>query len=81
MYFILKCSRFATKLYYNKINIIFLIINRSIITTMNNNEKQKNTSSYISISSTKTKGSYQMKRKRTKNKRSSKRKHTFCIIV
>ena len=33
------------------------------------------------ISSTKRKCGHNVKRKRTKNKRSSKRKHSFCIIV
>ena len=79
MYFILKCSGFATKLYCNKIDIIFLIINRSMRTVMNNNDKPNNPSS--NISSTKTKGSYHVKRKKNKNKRSSKRNNSFCIIV
>lgn len=46
---------------------------------MKNNDKPNNSSS--NICSTKTKGSYHVKRKKNKNKRSSKRNNSFCIIV
>lgn len=46
---------------------------------MNNKDKPNNSSS--NISSTKTKCGHNVKRKRIKNKRSSKRNNSFCIIV
>jgi hypothetical protein len=49
----------------------------------NNNDNINNNaaSTNISRSSTKTKCAHSVKRKQIKNKRSSKRRHSFCIIV